>query len=178
MDASTITKLRAKQLTQYTNRNQTMDSSTLTWMQQVQSARVCSQPPTAVTRETCCGGGQGRDTALSTGSTQRFPNVLAGAMGSASRVYSSELLTLQKAGASVCAMPSADGSYIQVSSCDCSSTNGPTADLPQPPVNNQSNEYLPAFDTYHRFKNPCTPVQDVNQKHQVPLCVRTNCVME
>ena len=40
------------------------------------------------------------------------------------------------------------------------------------PINNQSNPYLPAFDTYYAMKNPqCNqPVQDQNQKHFVKQC--------
>ena len=40
------------------------------------------------------------------------------------------------------------------------------------PVNNQSNPYLPPFDTYYAMKNPqCNyPVQDQNQKHFVKEC--------
>lgn len=179
MDASTITKLRAKQLTQYTNRRQTMDSSTLTWMQQLQSSRVCAaQPPTARDPPPCCQGGNGRDAALTTGSTVRYPNVLAGAMGSASRIYSSDHITLQRAGATVCGLPSADGSYIQVDACDCISTNGPTPDQPNPPVNGQTNAYLPPFDTYYRFKHSPETKVDQHAQHFVPRCAKTGCVAE
>ena len=42
------------------------------------------------------------------------------------------------------------------------------------PINNQSNPYLPAFDTYYAMKNPsaqCTkPIPDQNQKHFVKQC--------
>jgi hypothetical protein len=73
--------------------------------------------------------------------------------------------------------------------CYCSNTNGPTtscSDTPcvdnstitgnpnNVPINNQSNPYLPPFDTYYRFKNPIAqcgkPVQDQNQQHFVKQC--------
>jgi hypothetical protein len=42
------------------------------------------------------------------------------------------------------------------------------------PINNQTNPYLPPFDTYYRFKNPSAlntgPIQDQNQKHFVKEC--------
>lgn len=166
-----ITKLRTKQLTHYTNRQQTVDSSTLVWMKQIQSARVCNQPPTSCLQSEepppCCEGGKGRDTALMTGSSVRYPSVLTGAKGSASRVYSSEMITMQRAGATLCEMPSANGSSMEIESCNCTSTNGPSSANPTPVVNHQGNPYLPAFDTYYSLKHACMPTQDQNQKHGV-----------
>lgn len=77
---------------------------------------------------------------------------------------------------------------LQTSSCSylCTNTNGPNPNNPvvtgnstitgnpnDLPVNNQSNPYLPPFDTYYRFKNPsamCKNCPDQNQKHFVKQC--------
>lgn len=144
-------------------------------------------------------GGSGRTTSLQTGSSQKFLSVLSGASGSAAEVYSSERILLQQAGKESCGVTSATqpnyptNSYIVLPSCYCVDTNGPTGDssttLSNPsvpgnsaltgnpnnlPINNQSNPYLPPFDTYYRFKNPSAlntaPIQDQNQKHFVKEC--------
>jgi hypothetical protein len=217
MDASQITKLLQKQNTRYINRSQTVDSSTLTWQNQIQSSKyikgvkTCEgQQNTNVPTNPCCAdqvsingqvqntgtysfGGSGRTTALQTGSPQHYLNVLSGASGSASQVYSSESITLQKAGKESCGVPGVSpapqNSYVvlpggnpltsnaqlQVPSCSyiCTDTNGPV-NGGTVPVNNQSNPYLPPFDTYYAMKNPqCNyPVQDQNQKHFVKQCIQ------
>jgi hypothetical protein len=213
MDASQITKLLQKQNTRYINRCQTVDASTLIWKTQIQSSKyikgvktcdgqqncnVPTNPACPVGNGVCSFGGAGRTTALQTGSPQQFLNVLSGAAGSASQVYSSESITLQRAGKESCGVPGTnpapENSYVVLPACFCTNTNGPTAtdcvtDSPlnnacvpgnstitgnpnNLPINNQSNPYLPPFDTYYRFKNPqCNfPVQDQNQKHFVKEC--------
>jgi hypothetical protein len=136
-------------------------------------------------------GGSGRTTALQTGSPQQFLNVLAGAKGSAGHIYSSENITLQNAGNQSCGVvsptqpPFPENAFIVLPPCYCVDTNGPTSSgssqLSNPtvsgnpsnvPINNQSNPYLPAFDTYYAMKNPqCNfPVQDQNQTHFVKQC--------
>jgi hypothetical protein len=138
-------------------------------------------------------GGSGRTTALQNGSPQHFLSVLSGASGSASEVYSSERILLQQAGKQSCGVagtspapansyvvlpggdPATSDSQLQVPSCSyiCTNTNGPSNST-DVPINNQSNPYLPPFDTYYRFKNPSAqclyPVQDQNQKHFVKEC--------
>jgi hypothetical protein len=224
MDASQITKLLQKQNTRYINRCQTVDSSTLTWKNQIQSSKYIKGVKTCdgsqnwnVPTNPCCAnqvvvegiaqntgtysfGGSGRTTALQTGSPQHFLNVLSGASGSASQVYSSESITLQRAGKESCGVagtnpapansyvvlpggdPATSNSQLQVPSCSyiCSNTNGPTPSnetIGQPgsnSINNSLNPYLPPFDTYYKFKNPSAqcqyPVQDQNQKHFVKKC--------
>jgi hypothetical protein len=241
MDASQITKLLQKQNTRYINRSQTVDSSTLTWKNQIQSSKYIKGVKTCdgdqnwnVPTNPCCAnqvavngelqntgtysfGGSGRTTAIQTGSSKHFLNVLAGASGSASQVYSSESITLQRAGKESCGVPgtspapansyvilpsggdtynmttlntpSAANAVLRVPTCSyiCTNTNGPADTNPTVtnnsnitgnpndlPVNNQSNPYLPPFDTYYRFKNPsaqCSqPIQDQNQKHFVKEC--------
>ena len=144
-------------------------------------------------------GGSGRTTSLQTGSSQQFLSVLSGASGSAAEVYSSERILLQQAGKESCGVTSPTepnyptNSFVILPPCYCVDTNGPTGDsssiLSNPsvpgnstltgnpnnlPVNNQTNPYLPPFDTYYRFKNPSAlntgPVQDQNQKHFVKEC--------
>lgn len=208
MDASQITKLLQKQNTRYINRCQTVDASTLIWKTQIQSSKyikgvkTCdgdqntsnpANPACSVGQGVCSFGGAGRTSAIQTGSPQQFLNVLSGAAGSGSQVYSSESITLQKAGKESCGVPGVNpapaNSYVvlpggdpatsnaelQVPSCSylCTNTNGPTNGS-TPPINNQSNPYLPPFDTYYRFKNPAAqcgyPIQDQNQKHFVKQC--------
>lgn len=198
MDASKITQLLQKQNTRYINRCQTVDSSTLTWQNQIQSSKyikgvptcngeqncnVPTQPACSLGNGICAYGGAGKTTAIMTGSPQQFPNVLAGAAGSAAEVYSSERIMLQKAGQNSCGVPGTnpapENSYVVLPACYCVDTNGPTnsssselSNVAPLPVNNQSNPYLPAFDTYYAMKNPtCNfPVQDQNQKHFVKEC--------
>ena len=232
MDSSQITKLRQIQNTRYINRNQTVDSSTLIWKNQIQSSKyikgvstcdgsqntnVPTNPACSDGNGICSFGGSGRTTAIQTGSSKQYLNVLAGASGSAAEVYSSERILLQAAGRNSCAVPGTNpapqNSYVvlpsggnvnsfsslnsyasinaelQVPSCSylCTDTNGPAASNPTVtgnstitgnpnnlPVNNQSNPYLPPFDTYYRFKNPssqCTTgMPDQNQQHFVKEC--------
>jgi len=228
MDASRITKLNQIQNTRYINRAQTVDASTLIWKNKIQSSTYIKSVPTcngqqnwnvptnpgcpdknSINQTTGINnfGGSGRTTSIQTGSTQQFLNVLSGAAGSASEVYSSERILLQKAGKESCAVPglspAPQNSYVvlpggnpltsnaelQVPSCRylCANTNGPSEMTPTVTgnstitgnpnnlaTNNQSNPYLPPFDTYYRFKNPdaqCSrPVQDQNQKHFVQEC--------
>jgi hypothetical protein len=200
MDASQITKLLQKQNTRYINRCQTVDSSTLTWQNQIQSSKyikgvktcegqqnwnVPTNPACSNGNGTCEFGGSGRTTALQNGSSQHYLNVLSGASGSAAEVYSSERILLQQAGKESCGVPGTNpapqNSYVVLPECFCINTNGPTntsvSDLSNSnplPINNQSNPYLPAFDTYYAMKNPSAlckyPIQDQNQKHFVKEC--------
>ena len=210
MDASKITQLLQKQNTRYINRAQTVDSSTLTWKNQIQSStyikgvptcRPALDPPSTNTNECSVGcrpvnginayGGQGKQTNLMTGSSQQYPNVLSGASGSASQVYSSENITMQAAGRNSCSVPGTSpalpevpqNAYVILPACYCVNTNGPTSNYSSTsyteienvyptPINNQSNPYLPAFDTYYSMKNPtCNfPTPDQNQKHFVKQC--------
>ena len=218
MDASKITQLLQKQNTRYINRSQTVDSSTLTWQNQIKSSTYIKSVKTCegqqnwnVPTNPCCPdsvtttpgsqllrngvnsfGGAGRTTAIQNGSSQQFLSVYSGASGSASQVYSSESILLQRAGKEFCGVPGVSpapqNSYVVLPACFCVDTNGPTSEAVAPqlrnplveenpsdiPINNQSNPYLPAFDTYYKFKNldaQCTqPIQDQNQKHFVQEC--------
>jgi hypothetical protein len=218
MDASQITKLLQIQNTRYINRNQTVDSSTLTWKNQIQSSKYIKGVPTCdgqqncnVPTNPCCAdqvlvngqlqntginafGGSGRTTAIQTGSPQQFLNVLAGSSGSGGQIYSSESITLQKAGKESCGVtsstapiypansyvvlpggsPAGSNAELQNPSCSylCTNTNGPVNGS-TPPINNNLNPYLPAFDTYYALKNPsaqCINCPDQNQKHFVKQC--------
>ena len=183
MDASQITKLRQKQLTQYVDRSKPVDSSTMIWRNQIQSSKyikglpTCLNPPqTSVPTEPVCSNGNGtfsfgngKQMTLATGSTQMYPSVFRGAAGSASETYSSDKIMLQKAGRNYCTELITDQSpYLIVSSCYSTNTNGPMNTTI--PTNNMSNPYLPAFDTYYKLKNPCFPAIDQNQKHYVSSC--------
>lgn len=179
MDASQITKLRQKQNTRYLHRPQTVDSSTLTWQQQLQSSTYlpCPQGTTNVpccTSDTISYGGQGKQVMLMTGSTHPYPNHYAGASGSASRIYSSEAIIAQRAGRTLCSQPPLVS--LELPACFCSDTNAPanSQNGSSSLVNPQDNPYLPSFDTYYRFKNPmaqCMNQPDKNQKHKVaPDC--------
>ncbi len=187
MDASQITKMLQKQNNKYINRCQTVDSSTLTWTQQLKSSSyiqgvrtcggtnaVCNVPtqPGCVTGNGICNyGGQGKSTTLMTGATQQFPNVFSSATGSATRVYSSENIILQKASNNICGdaptYPAPQNSYVVTEPCPeiCSNTN-----YSKTVVNNQSNPYLPPVDTYYALKNTCYPSIDQNQTHYLQKC--------
>jgi hypothetical protein len=218
MDASQITKLLQIQNTRYINRNQTVDSSTLTWKNQIQSSKYIKGVKTCdgqqncnVPTNPCCPdrvlvngelqntginsfGGSGRTTAIQTGSPQQFLNVLAGSSGSGGQIYSSETITLQKAGKESCGVtsstqpdypansyivlpggsPAGSNAQLQNPSCSylCTNTNGPVNGQ-DVPINNNLNPYLPAFDTYYKFKNPsaqCRNCPDQNQKHFLLKC--------
>ena len=199
MDASQITKLLQKQNTKYIHRNNPVDASTQIWRNQIQYSKYIKGVATCtglqntnVPTNPCCAnqepiagvvqntgtysfGGSGRTTSLQTGSPQQFLNVLSGASGSAAEVYSSERILLQQAGRALCAgLITEQDSYTILPVCYVSDTNGPSSSDPNPPINNQSNPYLPAFDTYYKFKNPSAlntgPVPDQNQKHFVKEC--------
>jgi hypothetical protein len=112
-------------------------------------------------------GGQGKQMSIATGSTQRYPSVFSGAAGSASRIYSSDSITMQRAGQNSCAVPmntsNPDTSFITLPQCYYKDTNLPSD-------NNQVNPYLPAFDTHYSSKNKCFPNKDENQKHSLQIC--------
>jgi hypothetical protein len=193
MDASKITELRQKQQTRYVTNSQAMDSSTLTWISQIKSSqyikgvKTCEglQNPNNPVQNlssngqgSCYYGGGGKQTTLMMGSSQLVPNVLAGASGSASRVPTSDSITWQKAGKEICGTPTTDP-YTVLPACYCTNSNvpPPLADGSIDPNyinNNVTNPYLPAFDTYYKFKNPLaqitTPIPDQNQKHFVKQC--------
>jgi hypothetical protein len=159
----------------------------------VQNCNVPTNPGCPVGDGICSFGGSGRTTSLQTGSPQKFLNVLSGASGSAAEVYSSERILLQQAGKQFCGVPGVSpapqnsyvvlpggdpltsDSQLQVPSCSyiCTNTNGPANGF-NAPVNNQSNPYLPAFDTYYAMKNPSAlckyPIQDYSQTHFVKQC--------
>lgn len=207
MDASQITKLIQKQNTRFINRSQTLDSSTLIWKNQIQSSKYIKSIETCEgdknsnvptnnsclnTDGICSFGGSGRTSSIQSGSTKQYLNVLSGSSGSASQVYSSESILLQKVGKQTCSVigtfPHPDNAYVilpggnpltsndslQTPSCNyiCSNTNGPTINNESVPVNNQLNPYLPPFDTFYDMKNPTCkyPKQDENQKHFVKEC--------
>lgn len=195
MDASQITKLRQKQNTVYLNRSQTVDSSTMIWRNQIQSSKYIKGVATCtglretdVPTEAICPngdgtfsfGGGGKQMTLATGSMQQYPSVYRGAVGSASQTYSSDKILLQKAGRAYCAELITDQDpYTILPTCFASNTNGPSAANPNPAINNQdSNPYLPPFDTYYQFKNKLNtlPMPDQNQKHFVKKC--GDCVVE
>lgn len=193
MDASKITELRQKQNTVYLHRSNTVDSSTMTWRNQIQSSKYIKGVATCtglqntdVPTEAVCPngdgtfsfGGGGKQMTLTTGSSQQYPSVYRGAAGSASAVYSSDKILLQKAGRAYCAELITDqDAYTILPNCVTVNTNGPTPSNPNPTVNNQdTNPYLPPFDTYRQFKNAPAPVIDQNQKHYVQYC--DGCVTE
>jgi hypothetical protein len=204
-----------------------VDSSTLIWKNQIQSSKYikgvktcdgeqnCNVPinrscpdidgSTNLNTGICSFGGAGRTTSIQTGSSKQFLSIYSGAAGSASNVYSSDIIMLQKAGKESCSIPGTNpapqNSYVVLPGGDpltsnaelqvpsskylCNNTNGPspnstdvignstiTGNPNNLPINNQSNPYLPQFDTYYRFKNPsCNqPIEDQNQKHFVKEC--------
>jgi hypothetical protein len=159
MDASQITKLRQKQQTNIMNRAHCVDSSTLTWANQIHSSTYLSQqrPPQQCNQREY--GGQGKQTTLMTGSTQQFPSVFAGASGSAGRIFSSDSILLQKAGLQACGTTTPGTITLPIAT----EIKGTNTDSQKGPVN----PYLPAFDTHYALKHPCFPSIDQHQKHKV-----------
>ena len=193
MDASQITKLLQIQNTRYINRNKAVDSSTLIWKNQIQSSKYIKSVKTCEGEQNwnvptnMCSAPTAINGVIQNGTSQ---HLLRGASGSAGEVYSSERILLQQAGKQSCGATSTN-SYIVLPTCYCVDTNGPTGDssttLSNPsvpdnssitgnpnnlPLNNQTNPYLPPFDTYYKFKNPSAlgPIPDQNQKHFVKEC--------
>jgi len=167
----------------------------MTWKNQIQSSKYIKGVATCTglqntdvpTQAVCPNGdgtfnfgGRGKGIALATGSSQHVLNVYAGAAGSAAEVYSSDKILLQRAGREYCAELITDqAAYTVFPSCTSVNTNGPTSSNPTPTVNNQdTNPYLPPFDTYYKFKNPqiSSPMPDKNLKHFVKYC--NGCVIE
>jgi hypothetical protein len=150
MDASQITKLLQKQHTRIIRNNNPIDSSTMTWKNQlmhskyIKGVKTCTGLIDTNNNTQCCNNEYGSNQlTLTTGS------YLKGANGSAGRIYSSEAIVLQKAGQHACNDPNV---VTILPSCYTSNTNGPSSSNVDPPVNNQSNPYLPPFDTYYQFK--------------------------
>ena len=199
MDASQITKMREKQQTQFINRKKCNDASTLIWMNQIQSSKyikgitTCSglQQTSVPTEAGCsnkdgtCSYGNGKSMAIATGSSQRYPSVFRGASGSASEIYSSDRILLQKAGRNYCSELISDPpppitvippicSYDMDGRPICyygpNGPNGPTDINPATSIVYSRNPYLPEFDKYYSMKNKPFPVIDQNQKHHVAPC--------
>jgi hypothetical protein len=144
MDASQITKLLQKQNTTYINNNRSIDSSTLIWQNQIKSSKVINNTPTSR---------QSKTTTISMDSSKRIPDVLGPSKGSATQVYSSDNILLQKASEQFCGSVKGPNT-VTIPQCYCVNTNGPTNDNPNPPVNNNTtNPFLPPFDTYYLMKN-------------------------
>jgi hypothetical protein len=113
MDASKITELRAKQANRYINRAKTVDSSTLTWQNQIMSSRfIASTVPLSVDPNspysqvvnctTCSAESLIAIQSNSVGQTAPlYPNPRLGT-GSASVVYSCDKILLQRAGNAQC----------------------------------------------------------------------------
>ena len=174
-----------------------------------QNVNVPTQTACSGQNGTCNFGGSFTTIAIATGSSQHFLTSYAGASGSAGEVYSSERILLQKAGKNSCGIagtnpapqnsyvvypggdPTTSNSQLQVPSYSyyCTNTNGPTESNPtiglpgSNTINNNSNPYLPPYDTYYLMKNPgasppsyvgtqATPpsIPDQNLKHFVQEC--------
>lgn len=190
MDASQITKLREKQQTKYINHNKSVDSSTMIWRNQIQSSKyikgittctglrqtsIPTEPVCLNGDGTCSFGGGGKEMSLATGSSQKYPSVFRGALGSASETYSSDKILLQNAGHHYCTdLITSQNVYTILPRCDCTNMNEPVLNTVS--TVNWANHYLPSFDTYYSLKNPCFPRIDQNQKHYVQkYCVSTIC---
>jgi len=133
MDASKITQMRQKQANKYINRAQVVDSSTLTWQNQIQASKyVASQAPyadlpgcqvrgTFSTVSVGSGGvGPGAVQVNTDGGPPVYqltpgplkPNPLFGGSGSASRVYSSANIAYMRAGQNACAAANPQSEYV------------------------------------------------------------------
>jgi hypothetical protein len=191
MDASKITAMLQKQNNVYINRCNTVDSSTLTWRNQIRSSKYIINTPNCDNTTTCTiptqtacstgngicnyGGGMSSNITLITGSPQQYPNPLHSSKGSASNVYSSDNVLLQKAGKNDCGVsstsPAPENSYVLIDPCYCKNSNAPDSETG---VAN-TNPYLPQFDQYYAMKYKlCGPC--VEPPHFVKKC--GNCTLE
>jgi len=183
MDASKITEMRQKQSNIFINRAQTVDSSTLTWNNMIQASKyVATQAPvTNYAGCTTCGG----MSQISVGtagvgpgafSTPGFPgltpnppplkpNPLFNNKGSGSFVYSSESITLQRAGYATCGVATVNQQqYITLPRCFCATDifyqDGNLNDLIVPTGADVSgswlNPYLPIPQPYIGLTTPFT----------------------
>lgn len=176
MDASKITELRMKQANRYINRAQCVDSSTLTWQQQIKSSTfIPSLVPGApnYSQVNACGNCSAESKiALSSNSVGQvaalYPNPRLGS-GSATTVYTSDKVTYYRAGqAACCEAPlnivtpqytASSSQYIVLPACDCNDSNvgpvdptNPDAMLPPP---GGYNLYLPIPTTTPPNCAPC-----------------------
>ena len=175
MDASKITELRQKRANVFINRAQTVDSSTLTWNNMIQASKyVATQAPvTNYAGCTTCGGmsqvatgtaGVTVEAITLAGQKNLYlnppplkPNPLFNNKGSGSFVYSSENITLQRAGQATCGVATVNQQqYITLPRCFCSTDifyqNGNPATLYVPQgadiSGNWLNPYLPIPQPY------------------------------
>uniref|UniRef100_A0A6C0DFR7 Uncharacterized protein n=1 Tax=viral metagenome TaxID=1070528 RepID=A0A6C0DFR7_9ZZZZ len=175
MDASKITELRQKRANVFINRAQTVDSSTLTWNNMIQASKyVATQNPVKnFAGCTTCGGmsqvatgtaGVTPGAIMMPGQTVLYPNPpplkpnpLFNNKGSGSFVYSSESITLQRAGQATCGVATVNQQqYITLPRCFCSTDifyqNGNPATLYVPEgadvSGNWLNPYLPIPQPY------------------------------
>jgi hypothetical protein len=175
MDASKITELRQKRANIFINRAQTVDSSTLTWNNMIQASKyVATQAPVKnFAGCTTCGGmsqvatgtaGVTVEAITLAGQNTLYlnppplkPNPLFNNKGSGSFVYSSESITLQRAGQATCGVATVNQQqYITLPRCFCSTDifyqNGNPAQLYVPEGADASgswlNPYLPIPQPY------------------------------
>jgi hypothetical protein len=175
MDASKITEMRQKQSNIFINRAQVVDSSTLTWNRMIQSSKyVATQAPvTNYAGCTTCGGmsqisvgtagvGPGAFSTpgfpgLTVNPPPLQPNPLFNNKGSGSFVYSSESITLQRAGYATCGVATVNQQqYITLPRCFCAADifyqDGDKSKLIVPPGADISgswlNPYLPIPQPY------------------------------
>lgn len=175
MDASKITEMRQKQSNIYLNRSKVMDASTLTWNNMIQASKyVATQAPiTNMAGCTTCGGMSqvatgtagvtpgaltipGQST-LYVNSPPVKPNPYFNNKGSGSFVYSSESITLSKAGYATCGVATPNQQqYITLPRCFCAADifyqDGNVNNLIVPPGADVSgswlNPYLPIPQPY------------------------------
>jgi hypothetical protein len=166
MDASKIIEYKQRQANRYVHRSQTVDSSTLTWKSQMQASRYINNTPLPKPNcTTSCSAGQGRvqlyansnPVQNSTIDTSR-PDPRYG-IGSATKIYSAQMLTQQKVGNQLCgAAPVSDSPYITLPCCD------------------DTTSYLPTVDTYYFSKNK-EPCSQPDTRHFVPA-YKVGCSQE
>lgn len=166
MDASKITELRQKQITNYIHTTKPVDAGVLTWYKQTCSSRfmadtvkrnpdnianLCMSPTNynQVIGCTNCSA-ESNITMQTNGIGQQNymrPNPTLGS-GSATNVYSSDKVLYYHAGNANLSFNPSSNAYISVPSCYCSNTNissfnEGTGIFVPPPENNGFNPYLP-----------------------------------
>ena len=190
MDASKITELRQKQANRYINRAQCVDSSTLTWMNQIRSSTflpsLIPNSPNYSQVISCNNCSAESKIALSSNSVgavaAKYPNPTLGS-GSATTVYTAQNLTMYKAGhVQCCEAPlntpqnPIESQFITLPDCYCSNSNaGPFSETnPDAMVVPEGgyNLYLPIPTTVP----PACAIVPTNAGTRLPTITNGPCV--
>ena len=204
MDASKITELRQKQISNYIHTRTPVDASVLTWYKQTTASRfmsdnvkrtptnadVCTNPTNYNQIIGCANCSSESKITMQSNSVgtqeNRLPNPTLGS-GSATNVYSSDKITYYHAGNANHLFNPSSNMYVTISSCVCSNTNissfNEGTGMFTPPTSDGFNLYLPLPKVVTPLRCGTTvslgngvqiPVNCVPAKKVVSLCSTPN----